>query len=377
MPQDNGADEQVMEQAFTNASREQAGAPPVETQGGGSTAGAGAGSTPPEPERPAVFAAAEQLGIDVSQYTDEQALIADLWKQAEDAKRSTAEMQPYVEYARQVLPYDAQVRQVLQGAPAEPSQPAAGQPAEWDLDRHFSEAWKRPEYDKKWESFITSGMIVADPDTRQFVPADGYANQVPAQVLQGLNGRVAWQREALERLLEDPYRQTWEAFQEPLQRMVDDRVSQYVSQQESARAINQWEAENAGLLYETTSSGEVAYDISGNPRLTPYGQAFMQACQELQPLGDSLKILKTASQMTAHLRPSGDQAAGGTPPAEQTPQADAGTADGSFLDQAMEKAKHRPNSGAYAAGQDVDPLVQNVMELESLFKDAGRKAGIR
>lgn len=298
--------------------------------------------------------AARELGLD-GEWEDSAAVIRDLASRLKDS-------QPYIDYARRVLPYDQQISELISGQKQEePEQQAE----EWDASKHFKEAWGAPEYDSAWDAFVQSGMVTLDPATGQFVAADGYQTSVPLNVIQGLNEHRNWQRQGLERLLSDPYGSTWEAFQEPLERLIKERIESYVSSLAEQDAVSEWEAAHAKDLYEYNGD-EPVRDIYGNIRTTPYGEAFYQTCQELRDSGmtDPRKVI----QMAIRLHP---------PPSNGSSEPEApAEKESSFLDKAMDKARHSPSSGGYSENRDIEPIVQSTMDLERMFVDEARKAGL-
>jgi len=364
------------ESAFTDAAAEAAtGAtksPEPATPPADASPSPPAGSVESPPAGPAIssaFLAAQEAGVDTSGYEDDAALIAGLHKQSQ-------ELRQYADYGRQVLPYDRQFREFQQQQAQDPS-PAPEQKTEkpWDVGEHFTNSWKQPEYEQGWDAFLQSGMIQQDPNG-QFVPAEGQHLNVPPNVLQGMNAHRVWQRQALETLVNNPFQTTWDAFQEPLSRLIEERVQKTLGEYDSSQSMTGWEAENSKLLYEHDGNDKVINDIYGNPKATAYGEAFIQAAQELRQSGvnDTDQILRLASQMTRSLLPTATPKEGnGAPVPTPTPESEKPA---SFMQEAIAKAGHNPSPGAYAEGEGQDPVARDNTELENMFTVAAKKAGV-
>ena len=125
--------------AFTEAA--QSSTPPTEQSSQTVAPQAAAESLSPTSR---AFAAAERLGLDISSYKDEESLVEGLYRTLEETRKSYQEAQPYVDYARQVLPYDQKIREIVSGQAAPKEEPKPEE--EWTLDGHFSKAWQAPEY---------------------------------------------------------------------------------------------------------------------------------------------------------------------------------------------------------------------------------------
>jgi hypothetical protein len=321
----------------------------------------------PEPSSAltAAFRAAQVAGLDVGQFKSDEELVQHLAKQISDAR-------PYVDYANQVLPYDRDLRDMIAKRSQPAPEPAAPQAEAWSAEKHFGKAWGKPEYDTAWDAFIQSGMITVDQETGQFVADPRYAQSVPLQVLQGLNGRRQWQRQALERLLENPFQETWNAIQEPLERYIQERIDGTFKQFTANQAVNAWEAENAKVLYEHDATGQPQYDVYGNPQVTPYGDAFIRAATYARQSFPGIQqgdIIRYASAVAApYLTPAS--------PAAPTPEPTPPEQEKSFMQKAMQRASHSPNSGGYSEASDIEPVVLEHRELENMFSAAAKKAGL-
>jgi hypothetical protein len=180
-------------------------------------------------------------------------------------------------------------------------------------------------------------------------------------------------------MLENPYQKTWEAFQEPLSRLIDEKMQAQITKHDESRDLDVWEEQNAHLLYEFGEDGQVLRDIHGYPKPTSYGEAFIKACERVQEEwsnrfpdqpADPHYVWTMANMATEHLVPQEEE----TP--EQTPEQASVEKKEKFLDTALKKAAHSPSSGAYAEGGVEDPGEVSRTELESMFTDAGKKAGM-
>lgn len=319
-------------------------------------------TTTPTPEpQPSALEIAKNLGIETDNYQSDEELLKGLYSQLQETK-------PYADYGRQVLPYDDQIRKIITQEP-EP-EPEKEPDKEWSPESYFSEKWQRPNYDKAWEAFISSGMVQLDPNTGQFVPAEGYQSSVPINVLQGLNEYKSWQRSAIEQLLENPYKGTWDAFQEPLQRMIQDQIDQHLSQFEQTQNVSNWEAQHADVLYEHDTNGQIVLDIYGRPKPSEYGEKFIAAATKLHNGGmhDPNLVIECALEIVGQ-PPAAEQQA-------ETPEQVSEQKQRSFIDEAREKASHSPSAGGYSENNDIEPIVQSTRELDNMFIAAAKKAGI-
>lgn len=327
--------------------------------------------TQSEPEMTAAFRAAQAAGWDTSQFSTDEELVQAMYGQINQLK-------PYVEYAQQVLPYDKDLRELIQKRSAPAAEPQTKQEQdEWKPETHFRKAWGAPEYDKGWEAFIQSGMVTIDQETGQFVATPKYGNTVPINVLQGLNSRRQWQRQALEKLVENPFEETWKAFQEPLERYIQERITKHFSSRDSLQAVNAWERENEKVLYEHDPSGQMVYDVYGNPKTTAYGDAFISAARDARQRFNGASqedVIRYASAVASSQLPK--QAAPAAPPAVAEAVVD-DEQEEPFLKKALRKAAHSPNSGGYSEASDIEPVALGSRELENFFAVEARKAGLK
>lgn len=327
---------------------------------------------PTEQELSAAFRAAQAAGFDVSQFGSDEELVQAMYEQVNRAK-------PYVEYAQSVLPYDKDLRELIQKRSAPPQETAQPAPAEeWKPETHFRKAWGAPDYDKGWEAFIQSGMITIDQDTGQFVAAPKYGNAVPINVLQGLNSRRQWQRQALEKLLDNPYEETWKAFQEPLERYIQERLDGHLRQRDSLQAINAWERQNEKNLYEHDAKGELQYDVYGNPKASRYGEVFIAAAKDARQRFNGASqedVIRYASAIAAPYL--AQQQAPAAPVVEPQVEQAAPEDEEPFLRKALKRAAHSPNSGGYSEANDLEPVALDQRELDDMFKVASRKLGLK
>ena len=317
----------------------------------------------------AAFRAAQAAGFDTSNFSSDEELVQAMYSQLNQLK-------PYAAYAQEVLPYDRDLRELInkKSAPA-PQKEQEQPPEEWKPETHFRKAWGTPEYDKGWEAFIQSGMVTIDPDTGQFVASPKYGQVVPINVLQGLNSHRQWQRQALERLVQNPFEETWKAFQEPLDRYIQDKISSHFRQRDSLQAVNAWERANEKRLYEHDAQGNMVYDVYGNPKTTQYGDTFIAAARDARQrfAGASQEdVIRYAEAIAAAMVPQ--QVA---PPVEQSQQAqpvlDQTEAEEPFLTKARRKAAHAPNAGGYSEATDLEPVALGARELDNLFVVESKK----
>ena len=336
--------------------------------------------------------AAHEAGIDVSRYGSEQEL-------AQAMVGALQQSQPYVKFARQMAPHAEQFQNYLRDGTQPPVQQQAPEQApapvqeEWDEGKHFADKCSKPTYDPNWDTFVQTGMIVQDPNSGQFMPSPDYP-MAPANVIQGLNEHRSWQRDSLQTLLENPYQKNWEAMQEPMQRMVDERIQQMFSGYDTANYIQDFEGRHAEHLYVRDENGQYQQDpVSGNWELTPLGSLFYNEIESLKQEGmtDPHAITERAldSSVTAlrahaaeHQNAQMQEYYQGDPNAQQQqmqpqqPQVQQQAPDQrqSFMDRAMQRAAHTSSSSGYG---DSTPAGEHQglqrSELENMFSSEWRQ----
>ncbi len=338
-----------------------------------------AGSTPSAPSVSALAAQAAQLGIELP-------------ATATDAEVATAlmgryqQMAPMAQYAQSLLPHADAINEFFATRGQAPSQSdAQSAQDEWSLDSHFQKHWDGPKLTAEMQFAINQGMVVRDPETGLMVPKAGMEMMV-APILQGLNHALNWRTEAARGFIEDPFRKTWTALQDPIERLVEQRFQQYMkaqqsqmaavqSQQSAADSVNQFERANDAWIYQPANNG--------GKLLTPKGTAFVKLVKQLSgsysgDAGTLLEVCKAAVHGVSADAPAAALAqATGTPAAVSVPTtASQVSADrkSSFLQNAIANAAHQPSGGANTVQSPSGPAVVSPMELENMFMNDFRAA---
>ena len=324
-------------------------------------------AAPTAPQVSALAAQAAQLGFQ-------------LHATASDAEIATAlmgryqQIAPMAQYAQALLPHADQINEFFASRGQTPAQPAAPQaPAEWSVDGHFQKHWDGPKLTSEMQFAINNGMVVRDPETGLMVPKPGMEMMV-APLLQGLNHALNWRSEKARDFIEDPFRKTWSVLQDPIERLVEQKIQARLqaqsSQQDAVGAVNQFEQSNTSWLYQAANNG--------GQLLTPKGQAFVRLAKQISAnySGDPLMLLElckaavngvareTAAQDAVAAQSSVAPAA---PVAAPTPAQASAQQKSSFLQNALANAAHQPSGGANTVQSPTGPVSVSPGELESMF----------
>jgi hypothetical protein len=323
-----------------------------------------AGQQEPEEVQDPVLQAAAEAGFDIDDYEDAQSFLQDLAKYREQAD----EYRPLAEYAKQILPYRDQVEAALSGQKQQ--EPEEKQPdTEQTLSDYFKEKWSIPEYESAWDRFLGAGMLELDENTGKYIPAKDFTAVVPASVVDGINKYQDARRDALERLVNNPFEATWDALQKPIQDMIEQAVQQKTAQDTTVTEFTKWEEENKEILFS-----EDGKDFS------EYGLKLIDKAKELKTKfgesADDLMVIRLAQEII----PKPDTKLTEEPKEEEkaveTPKQASDKKKKTFLEDAIEKAGHKANSGGYAESNEQVPVFQNSRELETYFSSQAKKQGM-
>ena len=297
---------------------------------------------------------------------------------ASDAEIATALMSryqqiaPMAQYAQSLLPHADEINQFFAQrgqAPAAAAAPAA--PPEWSVDGHFQKHWDGPKLTSEMQFAINNGMVVRDPETGLMVPKPGMEMMV-APLLQGLNHALNWRSEKARDFIEDPFRKTWSVLQDPIERLVEQKIQARLqaqsSQQDAVGAVNQFEQTNDAWMYQAANNG--------GKLLTPRGQAFVRLAKQMGAnySGDPVMLLElckaavhgaipeAAAPATAAATPAAP-----APVAAPTPAQVSAQQKSSFLQTAIANAAHQPSGGANTVQSPTGPVSVSPGELETMF----------
>lgn len=347
---------------------------------------------------------AQQLGIDTTNIQSE----AELATAVLDQVRS---MQPYVQYANQVLPHQAQFQEFLAGQSQGSDQQGKGQAtpgttpangasanAEGEFDPHayLSDKYGGPQWKPQYQHAIDNGMVERDPNTGLYRPANGF--ELMATPLIGeMNNALQHQNDFWKKLTtSNPYETFYDVLREPMLREVDRRVNDALQSRESQSnkdsVVSSFEQANEAWLYGTDPS-------TGQRVVTQDGQRFFSEIKTLQSKGltdpqdifeiaqlrtglgatkaDASSAPQATSQATQPNQANQGAAATQTPPApaadSQTTQAVQATQatqpqasqTSSFLQNALDRAAHAPNAATPTPAASPETVSQQ--DLENLF----------
>jgi hypothetical protein len=297
---------------------------------------------------------AQSLGLDTTNLGSD----ADF---ARELARRYRETQPYAQYAQQLL------AQQQQAAPPTPTAPTEPKPEEWTVEGHFSKAYPVPPFSDGWTSMIQQGVIERDPQTNQWVPTPQYPWLKTSPELLALNDFESKRQQFYQEQFYQGnlYRNMWDVFQEPIKRLVESRAAELYDsrsqQQQTTGFIDKFEQDNRTWLYD--DKGQV----------TDRGKQLYSAIDRVKQASTPEQILELAMSLVGPQTPQPIQ-----PPVAPTasatsavPPGVASTPQESFLDKALERAKHSPSSGgASVQSPEFDPVVAARNEIENLFVNA-------
>lgn len=369
---------------FTQAAAQQQ--PPTQVAPEAATVGFPAAPAPlpvatPPAQSPSQYAAqAAELGIELpATATDAEVAAAVMARYQQIA--------PVAQFGQSMLPYADQMNEFFraQGTapPSVAQQPGTG-PAEWTPQAHFQKLWNVPQITPEMKFAIDQGMVLRDDESGLMKPRPGMEMMV-APILHGLNQALNYQRQQWQEIMQaNPYEKFYGAMQEPIEKLIDQRVQEklngYQSQVQNVSTVNQFEQQNQQWLYQQNANG--------GRMLTPVGQYFTQLYQAKQGSwsGTNEDLLRDCRDLTelAVMRSRATQPAPApvAPPPNgngqyPNPAQVSQQRQQSFLQTALTQAAHAPNGGANPVQSASGPIVVTPGELESMFVNdfrAGRSA---
>lgn len=341
---------------------------------------------------------AQEVGFNTEGYSDEKAFFQSL---AENY-RQVAEQARYAQEFQAVAP-EFQEFLSTRGKKAEPA-PKQDEPKEWTVDGHFQKVWERPQRDPSWEQMIQMGWIAYEDG--QYVPKSPYA---PASAVTGLNAERSWQRDSLNKLLENPHKLIYDGIQEPLERRMRELVQEMLGGYQSQQNLDSFEQQHAEILFQKTQDGS-NYAVDSTGRLVPsfFGTRFYQHVAHFRQFAktpeeaanmafamaesDTIRAAYQQEQLARAQQtppngqpPNGQAPANGAPSNGQRPRGP----DGKFLPQdspesqtretflktAIDRAMHNPSGNA--AHLDTEPqTVTHRAQLAGLFSNPARELGL-
>jgi hypothetical protein len=234
---------------------------------------------------------ANQRGVDLSAYGDDEAALNYLMSVAQRAQQADV----YTQLGRQLAPQAQQIQQYLQ----QQQQPAP-QPD-----------YLPPSMDDRWLSMVeqdpATGLVFGKPGT-------------PPQIVDAVNKRIAWQRD----FNNNPAQFFDRHMQAQMPNLVNQMVNQRLAQFSQQQAIDSILHANAEWLYQRDQSGNMLQGPQGYVP-TPHGQRYIQYVSTLQRSGilDPRVQDELARRLTFGEIAMGQAMQANAPPAQQQRQATA------------------------------------------------------
>lgn len=295
------------------------------------------------------------------------------------------QLQPYAQYGQSLMPHAQQISNLLAQQQRAQQQRAQQQPEEdeWSPEQYFKQKWKAPEWDDQYTMAIQNGMVERDAQTGLYKAVPGYEMMVSG-ILPGLNEAHQHQAQQWQALMRgNPYENFYNALREPLQRSWKEDISSEIHRQlgrhERLNAVQQFEAENADWMYQQDARGQYVP--------TEIGGQFLQNVKMLRDSGmnDPGQIIQVAQAMLGQppQQPAGDAPEGDQHPTipfpqqQQRPAPQQQSPQRTFMQNALDKAGHRPSSGASAADSPDAPATVSQGDLDNMFTNAQRAKAAR
>lgn len=314
---------------------------------------------------------ARELGINVP----ENATIDDV---ANAVIQQYREMTPYANYGRGLMPHAQQISDLLVRSTQQPEPPPADPEPEWNPSDHFKQQWNAPEWKEQYNVAIQNGMVERNPQTGLFQAAPGY-EQMVIGILPGLNEAHQFQAQKWQGLMRgNPYENFYEALREPFQRSwtedIRKEIERQFGRQQRMGEVQRFEQENAAWMYQQ--------DQTGNYVPTEQGREFLGHVKMLRENGmrDPGQIINVATRM---MGASLQQPAQPQQPQQQAPQGSESpntipfqqpkpSPQQTFLQNALDRAGHSPQSGAATVDSPDAPVHMSQGDLENAFINAHR-----
>ena len=328
----------------------------------------------PEPPEPVALSdiaqAAQEAGIDVEGLSDTDIFSA--------MASRYEQIKPYADYGQQVAPYHDQFQKYVADQQQPQPEPEPGE--EWTPETYFKQKWNEPAWNQEWDYAEQHGVVQRNPESGFYEPVQG-RETMAMPIVDKMNQALMARQQQWQQITQgNPYQMFYEALLEPMQKAWQSDLNQAVEERLSSRdtesLVNDFEKQNAGWLYQKNDTGQQL--------MTEKGQAFYQTINELRDAGvnDPQTLLKLATRMHG---PNSEQEGATPPPNTQTPtpapeqpqaspEAVSATKQQSFLENALDRARHSPSAGGYTEASSDDPVNVNERELNNMFVNEAQKA---
>jgi hypothetical protein len=229
------------------------------------------------------------LGVDVTQFKSGADLVRGMYDVVQN-------LQPYARIGQQAAADWDEYQTWKEQQRQQPHTPVEPREGEFDLERHFQEAWGVPEWRREWTDAETRGYVEKD-DRGNWKPSPGY-EVAAAAVAQQMNEHDAARAQAIESLFVkgNPFKTIHDRLAPVLERRIEELALQVVGQQfqQQQQQTYLYQLEQEFAPYERT----------------PWGQSVLAHVDRLRSAGmsDPMTLYQTATQL-AGPKPDGAPAA--------------------------------------------------------------------
>jgi len=221
---------------------------------------------------------ARELGVDVSRFSSGADLVRGMYEVVQN-------LQPYARIGQQAAANWDEFQAWKEQQRQQTHTPVEPQDGEFDLERHFQEAWGVPDWRREWTDAETRGYVEKD-DRGNWKPAPGY-EVAAAAVAQQMNEHDAARAQAIESLFVkgNPFKTIHDRLTPVLERRMEELAIQAVNQQ------YQQQQQQAYLR-------QVEQEFAAYER-TPWGQTVLANVDRLRAAGmtDPMTLYQTATQL--------------------------------------------------------------------------------
>ena len=313
-------------------------------------------------------------GLDTSRFESE----ADVANYINQLEKDRQELETYAQVGRQYMPYAQDFNNYLQQQQAQQAQPEKEESAEQSIDDLRNQLWGKPEYDPSWEQ-----MVQENPHTGQI---EGISPYVPANVVQGVQNYRSWQRQAVQKFLDDPFTLMQQGLEPYFEKKFAEMIDGRFSQQQQDAEMQRVEADLANTIYAVDETGNYKVDpVTNTYQLNEYGQMLVPEMQKLQAAGvtdpvqlkalaeSNLKALAYDYQQQQAQQPAAEAAPPEQAVAPATVPPPSSSKQESFLQKARQ-ASRSPNMGGRLNSPET-PASETTIQNDDFFESIARSQG--
>ena len=327
--------------------------------------------------------AAAQIGLDVTDKSEQE-----IARQLIDQYQ---QLRPYAEWGQQIAPYADQIQEYFASQQGQQGQADPRQEEEvsdqWTPEDYFKQAWREPQWDEQYDLAEKMGIVQRNPESGLYEAVPG-REAMAMPLLGGMNQAMVSRQQLWQQITNsNPYQHFYEKLLEPMKRAwqadMENLVEERFSGRDTRSYVDDFEQQNSDWIYSQGQGGQRV--------LTDKGAAFQKTIAELRESGisDPVKLLNLAKRMVDVQPPQSQPQTPSAqsqppqppqqPPApsqpQSTPEEASESKQASFLQNAMDKARHNPSSGGYAQSTPDDPVNVGENELNSMFVSEFKNSG--